>query len=86
MEKGNSYILPCAGITLIRFTGMISDCLVILILLTTEETDKTNTPGTLKSLWQYAIRVMATVALRPFGMVKNWPKIKAKKFPLACNF
>jgi hypothetical protein len=30
VEKGNYFILPYAGITLTRFSGMISDCRVML--------------------------------------------------------
>lgn len=45
LEKGRTDLLPCAGITLIRFTGMISDCPVMLNL---SRHRRANTPGTLK--------------------------------------
>lgn len=41
LEKGRNAILPCAGITLIRFTGLISASLVFY---------KPSTPGTLKTI------------------------------------
>ena len=49
LEKGQSAaVLPCAGITLIRFTGIISDC-----CQTSRRALRqvgSNTPGTLKTL------------------------------------
>jgi hypothetical protein len=40
LKKGETDLLPCAGITLIRFTGIISACCVA-----------TSTPGTIKAFY-----------------------------------
>ena len=75
MEKGRQLLLPCAGITLIRFSGIISDSRLKL---------SGNTPGTLKS--SHFLVLEPGFGTPVWEFYKNWGKIKGKKLSEGVTF